>query len=105
MKHKMILTQEKVLGILRKELPYFTAEYGVKRIGIFGSYAKGIQQEDSDIDILVEFEKPIGLKFVEFGEYLENILGKKADILTPAGVKGIRLPAVARDIEEHIIYV
>ena len=105
MEHPIILTQEKVLGILRKELPYFTAEYGVKRIGIFGSYAKGLQQDDSDIDILVEFEKPIGLKFVEFGEYLEELLGKKTDILTPAGIEGIRMPTVARDIKEHIIYV
>jgi predicted nucleotidyltransferase len=100
-----MLTQEKILEILRKELPYFASKYGVKRIGIFGSYAKGVQRKDSDVDILVEFEKPIGLKFVEFGEYLEQVLGKKTDILTPAGVEGIRLPRVAKDIKENIIYV
>ena len=71
MKNKM-LTQEKVMAILRKELRYFASEYGVKRIGLFGSYAKGIQREDSDIDILVEFERPIGLKFVEFAAAKDN---------------------------------
>ena len=100
-----MLTQEKVMEILRKELPYFISEYGVKRIGLFGSYAKGIQGEDSDIDILVEFEKPIGLKFVEFGEYLEKLLGRKTDILTPTGIKGIRIKKVAKDIRESIVYV
>lgn len=103
MKNKM-LTQEKVMAILRRELRYFASEYGVKRIGLFGSYAKGVQREDSDIDILVEFERPIGLKFVEFAENVERILGKKADILTPDGIKGIRIEKVARDVEESIVY-
>ncbi|MEW6006900.1 MAG: nucleotidyltransferase domain-containing protein [bacterium] len=53
-----------MIKILRKELPYFVLEYGVKRIGLFGSYAKGIQREDSDIDVVIEFERPIGLKFI-----------------------------------------
>ena len=100
-----MLTKEKVLTILRKELPHITLEYNVKRIGIFGSFAKGTPREDSDVDILVEFDKPIGLKFVDFGEYLEKVLGKKIDILTPAGVKGIRVQEVAKDIEEQVIYV
>ncbi len=100
-----MLTQDNVIDILRKKLPYFASEYGVKRIGLFGSYAKGTQQENSDIDILVEFEKPIGLKFVEFGEYLEELLDRKTDILTPAGIKGIRLKKIARSIRESIVYV
>jgi len=98
-------TQEKVMEILRKELPYFVSEYVVKRIGLFGSYAKGLPAGDSDIDILVEFDRPIGLKFVEFGEYLEKLLGRKTDILTPAGIKGIRIKKIAKDIMEHVIYV
>lgn len=100
-----MLTREQVVQILRKELPYFSAEYGVKRIGLFGSYAKGTQQEDSDVDLLVEFEKPVGLKFIEFGEDIEQLLGQKTDILTPAGLKDIRVKRIARDIEENIVYV
>jgi predicted nucleotidyltransferase len=100
-----MLSKEKVIEILRKELPYFTSEYGVKRIGLFGSYAKGTQAEESDVDILVEFERPIGLKFVEFGEYLEKLFGKKTDIITPAGINGIRVQRVAEDIRGSIVYV
>jgi hypothetical protein len=95
-----MLTKKDVLEILRAELPYIASEYKVKQIGIFGSFAKDTPRADSDIDLLVEFEQPIGLKFVEFGEYLEKALGKKVDILTPAGVKGIRIKEVAKDIEE-----
>jgi predicted nucleotidyltransferase len=100
-----MLTQEQILQILQKEIPYFKTKYGLKKIGLFGSYARRNQSEDSDIDVFVEFDRPIGLKFIEFSEYLEKLLGKKTDILTPAGIKSIRLRHVARDIEENIIYV
>ena len=100
-----MLNREKIIQTLQEEMPYFTTEYGVKRIGLFGSFAKGIQTGNSDVDIFVEFERPIGLKFMEFGDYLEKLLGKKTDILTPAGIRSIRLRHVARDIEENIIYV
>ena len=99
------MTREKVVGILRKELPYFISEYGVKRIGLFGSYAKGTPTKASDVDILVEFEKPIGLKFVEFAEYIERILGRETNILTPAGIESIRVDKVARSITESLIFV
>ena len=99
------MTPEKVIETLRKELPYFTSEYGVKRIGLFGSYAKGNPTKDSDIDILVEFEKPIGLRFIEFAECLEERLGSSVDILTPVGLETIRIETVARNIAESIVYV
>ena len=100
-----MLTREQVTRILREELPYLASEYGVKRIGLFGSYAKGTPAEASDVDIVVDFERPIGLRFVEFAEYVESLLGKGVDVLTPAGIRGIRLEHVAKDIEESIVYV
>jgi len=100
-----VLTREKIVELLRENYPYFVAEYGVKRIGLFGSYAKGQPDEASDIDIVVEFERPIGFRFMEFAEYLEHLLGLKVDVLTPAGIQGIRIARVAKDIEESILYV
>jgi hypothetical protein len=100
-----MLTTDNIKEILRKQYPYLVSEYGVKKIGLFGSYAKGKQTEKSDIDIIAEFERPIGLKFMEFTEYLEKILGRKTDVLTPEGVKSIIIKRIADDIEKSIIYV
>ncbi len=100
-----MLTKEQVLELLREKYPYLVAEYGVKRIGIFGSYAKGVPDETSDVDIMVEFERPIGFKFVELVEYLEHLLGTGVDVLTPAGLQGIRVSRVAQEIAESIVDV
>lgn len=99
------MTREEVIDILRKELSYFVSEYAVKRIGLFGSYAKETPVKSSDIDILVELERPIGLKFIESAEYLERLLGRRVDVLTPAGIESIRIEKVAKDITESIVYV
>ena len=100
-----MLTKEEARGILKEHYPYLSLQYGVKRIGLFGSYAKDEPTENSDIDIVVEFERSIGFRFAELAEYLENILGKSVDILTPAGIQGIRNKRITRSIEESIIYV
>jgi len=100
-----MLMREQVLALLREAYPYLAAEYGVRRVGIFGSYAKGIPDEASDVDIIVEFERPIGFKFIELVEYLEHLLDRRVDVLTPAGLQGIRVSRVAQDITESIVYV
>ena len=100
-----MLTREDITRILREKYPFLVSEYVVKRIGLFGSYAKGISTETSDIDLVVEFERPIGFRFVEFSEYIESLLGKRVDILTPAGIHGIRIERIARSIEESTVYV
>ncbi|MCK4796692.1 MAG: nucleotidyltransferase domain-containing protein [Spirochaetes bacterium] len=74
-------------------------------MGIFGSYAKRTFTDRSDIDIFVEFEKPIGLKFIELSYYLEDILGEKVDLLTETGIKSIRIKNIAKDIKRNIRYV
>lgn len=99
-----MVTRAQLLKLLREQYPYLATEYGIKRIGIFGSYAKGEPEETSDVDIVVEFERPIGFKFIELVEYLERLLGRRVDVLTPAGLQGIRVPRVAQDIMESIVY-
>jgi hypothetical protein len=100
-----MLTKEAITKLLRESYPYLAAEYGVKRIGLFGSYAKDIPTQASDIDLVVEFERPLGFKFIELSEYLERLFGQEVDILTPAGIQGIRIDHIARSIEENIVYV
>lgn len=99
------MTKEQALELLRENLSFLATEFGVKRIGLFGSYAKGTFTEHSDVDVIVEFERPIGFKFIELTEYLERLFGRKVDVLTPAGLDGIRVPQVAQNISESIVYV
>ncbi len=77
--------------------------YGVAILGIFGSYARGEQDEPSDIDILVEQEEPIGLEFFELWDGLEDLLGVKVDLLTIRAVKQKTL--LWKSMEEDVIYV
>ncbi|MEM7125368.1 MAG: nucleotidyltransferase family protein [Chloroflexota bacterium] len=99
------MTTQQAADILRQQLPYLSSEYGIKRLGIFGSYAKGTQQERSDIDLIAEFETPLGLKFIELIDYLEQILQTSVDVLTMAGVQAIRNTKVSKNIQNSIVYV
>ena len=78
-------------------------KFGISRIGLFGSFVRGEQKEDSDIDLLVEFYK--GKKtfrnFIGFSEYIESVLGKKVEVLTPESMS----PYIAPYIENEIKYV
>ena len=94
-----------VIEKIKTNYQYLAAEFGVKRIGVFGSVAKKLDNDESDIDLIVEFERPIGLKFVDLAEYLEWLFGKKVDILTEDGVNNIRVKRVLEKIKEDIIYV
>ena len=98
-------TKEKIVELLQAEHPYLAAEFGVCRIGLFGSYAKGEPDETSDIDIVVELARPIGFRFLELVDYLEELLGQRVDVLTPAGIENIRIKHVAQDITESVVYV
>jgi predicted nucleotidyltransferase len=100
-----MLKKKDVLQILKREEPYLREVFGVKKIALFGSYANGTEQEDSDIDIYLEFIKPIGLDFVRLADYLEEKLGRKIDILTPGGIQGIRIKKVAESIKKGLVYV
>lgn len=100
-----MLSRETIVQQLRENYPYLASEYGVKRIGLFGSFAKATANETSDIDVVVEFQRPLGFKFIELVEYLERLFDREVDVLTPAGLQGIRVSGVARNITEDILYV
>ena len=73
---------EEIKRILQAHKPELRERYGVKEIGIFGSYVRGAAREQSDIDILVEFEVIPGLlKFIELEEYLSHLLDAKVDLV------------------------
>ncbi len=62
-------------------------KYEVERIGYFGSYARGEQTKDSDIDILVEFRRPLGWAFFDLQELLEQKFQQKVDLVSIKALK------------------
>lgn len=99
------MDKEEVTRIIKENYNVLTTEYSVSRIGFFGSVVKNTMTEDSDLDIVVEFKRPIGFKFVRLVEYLENLFGKKVDVLTKDGIENIRVKEIAGNIERDLIYV
>ena len=94
-------TQEEVLRILQREKPELVRDYGVKRLALFGSYARNDQDEDSDVDILVEVDPSIGLGFVELAERIEGALGVRAEVVSRRAIK----PRYWEVIKEDLIDV
>jgi hypothetical protein len=90
---------------LKGHYKYLSSEFGVKRIGLFGSVAARTDKEESDIDLIVEFKRPIGLQFINFVEYLETMLGRKVDVMTMDGIENIRVKKAAEEIRKTLIYV
>ena len=71
-----------------KELkPYLKKEFGVNEIGVFGSFSDGTHSEKSDLDLLVELERPIGWKFFGLEIFLEKTLGRKIDLVNKNALK------------------
>ena len=92
--------QEKIIERLRTLKPELAVRYKVKEIGLFGSFVRGEQSATSDIDLLVEFEAPIGLfKFLELEEYLAAQLGRKVDLVSRKALK----PRIGRYILKEVV--
>jgi len=73
---------------LREMLPELRDQYNVKYIGLFGSYIRGEQTPESDLDILVEFSKtPTLFKFINLENYLSDNLGIKVDLVMKDSLK------------------
>ena len=88
--------------IIKKNKIDLEKEFGLKEIGIFGSYVRGEHSQESDIDILIEIERPIGfIKFMRLENHLSKILGVKVDLVTRKALK----PYIGKRILQEILYV
>jgi len=94
-------TLKEIERIIKQNQRELEEKYRVKRIGIFGSFARGEQNEGSDIDILVEFKEPVGFLFIHLADFLEEILEAEVDLITPDAIKLNR----RRYIMEDLTYV
>lgn len=78
----MVGSLDEVRNIVEKNKPKLAAKYGIRRIGVFGSFARGEQKRRSDVDILVEFDEVPGLlQFVRIEDHLRRLIGRKVDLV------------------------
>nr|WP_303714737.1 nucleotidyltransferase family protein [Methanoculleus marisnigri] len=92
-------SREEVFATLQRLKDELSTRFSVSRIGIFGSVARGEQTEASDIDILVEFSRPVGFfTFVELEEYLSLRLGAPVDLVTPDALKPLTREQVTAEV-------
>ncbi len=98
-----IMKLEEVKKILSENKIKLQEKYGIREIAIFGSFARGDEKIESDVDIFVDFEEPIGWEFVDLCEELEHLLGLKIDVLTKNAV--MSKPALWESIKKDILYV
>jgi hypothetical protein len=76
-----------ILEKLRELKPVLSRDYSVKEIGLFGSFSDNTFSENSDIDILIELERPIGWKYFTLEIFLERTFGRKIDLVTKNALK------------------
>jgi hypothetical protein len=82
-----MLSQEDILHQLKVLKPKLYQDYSVKTIGLFSSFSRDTNSDDSDIDLVVELERPIGWKFLTLEIYLESIFNRKVDLVTKKALK------------------
>lgn len=92
---------KRIEEILTRNREHLKNKFYVEKLGVFGSYSKGKETPESDIDILVEFNGPIGWDFIELNDHLEHILGKKVDLVSIRALK----PQLKDDILSEVVYV
>jgi uncharacterized protein len=94
---------EKIIEKLKELKPYLEKEYSVEEIGVFGSYVRDEQREDSDIDVLVSFDNNarVGLlKFSGMQIFLSGIFNRKIDLVSRRGIH----PALKKFILGEVKY-
>ena len=95
-------SRQDILSSLKKIKGEVAKEYSVKTIGVFGSVARNEQTGESDIDLLVEFSKPVGfVTFMRLENFLSEQLGKHVDLVTSDSLK----PVIRQDVLSEVIYV
>ena len=98
------ISADKIKIILKKHESELREKYGIKEMGVFGSYMRGEQKKGSDIDILVEFYPDAEMDlitFVELEEYLSDLLGIKVDLVLKSALK----PRIGKNILKEVVYI
>ena len=95
------ITKEEILSLLVQNKSELENRFKVRRLALFGSYARGDQKPDSDVDILVDIDPSVGLEFVTLAEQIEQLLDLPVELVSRRAIK----PNKLKYIEQDLIYV
>ncbi len=97
-----MIDNKRIISILQEAKPALQKSYGFTSLALFGSYSRNTAiAGKSDIDVMVEFPEPIGIRFIDLAYELEEILKHKVDLVSRKGIK----PKYFKVIEQDLIYV
>jgi predicted nucleotidyltransferase len=92
-------TRDELLAILHRQRELLDKRYPIRRLALFGSWARGDAVEDSDVDVLVEVDPSIGLRFVDLAEEIERAVGRRVDLVSRRAIK----PSLWKRIEAELV--
>ncbi|TAL70921.1 MAG: DNA polymerase subunit beta [Bacteroidetes bacterium] len=93
--------KEQISDIIKANKNYLKDKYHLKDIGLFGSICRDDFKDSSDVDILVDFNQPVGVEFIDLADELESLLNRKVDLVSKNGIK----PKYFSEIERDLVYV
>ncbi len=96
-------TLKEIITVLQAHKEELAHRYGVRQIAVFGSYARDEAEASSDVDIVIQLDRPLGFAFFELWDYLEAILGQKVDLFTTDALK--QKPRLWESVKEDLTYV
>jgi predicted nucleotidyltransferase len=96
-----MITLTNLIQRLRELKPRLQEKYPVSSLALFGSYARNEATESSDVDVLVELNGKIGIRFIDLAEEIEACLGVRTDVISKNGLKA----NYYEQIKEDLIYV
>lgn len=96
-----VTTQQNILSVLRLAKPELEKKYRISRLALFGSYSRNTANENSDVDLMVEFYQPPGILFIDLADELEEMLDHKVDLVSRKAIK----PSYFQHIQPQLIYV
>ena len=91
-------SREEIIDLLRQAKPELVRRYGIKWLWLFGSYARGEQDEESDVDIVVEVDPSIGLRFVDLAEDLESLLGLRTEVVSRRAIRSRNWEVIKKEL-------
>ena len=91
-------TLQEIKSILDEHKPYLLANYPIRSLAIFGSYARNEPADQSDVDIMVEFNDKIGSRFVDLADEIERLIGINVDLVSRNGIKAKYYEAIKPDL-------